>query len=114
MFTRKTLNQKINTFLSDLETIGFKVTKAILFGSYANGKIHEGSDIDLAIWLSNFPEKHWTDIRAITHIVAKHSPISPKFYSENETETEDPFIGVIEKTGKSIDLKKAATEIIQF
>lgn len=75
------------------------MTKAILFGSYANGKAHENSDIDLAIWLSNFPEKHWSDIRTLTHLVAKYSPISPKFYPENETENEDPFIGIIEKTG---------------
>ena len=102
MFTRKALNEKINRFLSEVENAGFKVTKAILFDSYANGKVHENSDIDLAIWLSNFPEKHWSDIRALTHLVAKYSPISPKFYPENETENEDPFIGIIEKTGKEI------------
>ncbi|HEY5463782.1 MAG TPA: nucleotidyltransferase domain-containing protein [Hanamia sp.] len=112
LFTRKTLNEKISAFLSELESNGFKVTKAILFGSYANGKIHENSDIDLAIWLSNFPEKHWSDIRAITHLVAKHSPICPKFYPENETENEDPFIGVIEKTGKVIELEKVRMESI--
>jgi predicted nucleotidyltransferase len=111
MFTRKTLDEKINTFITELESAGFKVAKAILFGSYVSGKIHEYSDIDLAIWLFNFPEKHWSDIRAITHLVAKHSPISPKFYPENETENEDPFIGVIEKTGRVIDLAKARTEI---
>jgi len=112
MFTRKTLNEKINAFLAEIESAGFKVTKAILFGSYATGKIHANSDIDLAVWLSNFPEKHWSDIRAITHIVAKYSPISPKFYPENETENEDPFIGVIEKTGKIIELEKVRMESI--
>lgn len=111
MFTRKALNEKINAFISELESAGFKVTKAILFGSYASGKIHQNSDIDLAIWLFNFPEKHWSDIRAITHLVAKHSPISPKFYPEIETENEDPFIGVIEKTGKVIDLTKTRMEV---
>ena len=90
-----------------MENNGFIVTKAILFGSYVCGKIHVDSDIDLAIWLSNYPEKHWTEVRTITHIVAKYSPISPKFYPENETENEDPFIGVIEKTGRLIDLEKA-------
>ena len=110
MFTRRTLNEKIRSFLSELENNGFKVARAILYGSYATGKIHENSDIDLAIWLSNFPEKHWSDIREIAHIVAKHSPISPRFYPENETENEDPFIGVIKKTGRLIDLRKAGIE----
>jgi predicted nucleotidyltransferase len=102
MLTRKALDEKISGFLSELENVGFKVSKAILFGSYAKGNIHEYSDIDLAIWLSNFPEKHWSEIPAITPLVAKYSPISPKFYRENETENEDPFIGIIEKTGKEI------------
>ncbi|HUZ58060.1 MAG TPA: nucleotidyltransferase domain-containing protein [Hanamia sp.] len=112
MFTRKTLNEKIREFLLELENNGFRVTKVILYGSYATGKIHENSDIDLAIWLSNFPKKHWSDILEITHIVAKHSPISPKFYPENETENEDPFIGIIEKTGRAIDLQKAGGTVI--
>lgn len=112
MFTRKTLNEKINAFLFELENNNFKIVKVILFGSYASGKIHEGSDIDIAIWLSNFPERHWTEIRNLTHIVAKNSPISPKFYPENETENDDPFIGVIEKTGKLIDLQKTGIEVI--
>lgn len=110
MFTRKALNEKINAFLSELESNNFKVTKAILFGSYSKGKIHENSDIDIAVWLSGFPDKHWTEITNLTHIVAKNSPISPKFYAENETENEDPFIGVIEKTGKKIDLQKMGME----
>lgn len=111
MFTRKTLNEKIICFLSELEINGFVVAKAILFGSYATGKVHENSDIDLAVWLCNFPEKHWTEYRSITHTVAKNSPISPRFYPENETENEDPFISIIEKTGKIIDLKIIKTQV---
>lgn len=106
MFTRKALDKRINKFLSELETAGFRVSKAILFGSYAVGNIHEYSDIDLAVWLSNFPEKHWTEIREITHLVARHSPVSPKFYPENETEDDDPFISIIEKTGRMITRKE--------
>lgn len=103
MFTRKALNDKINGFLTELENNNFKVVKAILFGSYATGKINENSDIDLAVWLSDLQEKHWTEIPVIPHIVAKYSPISPLFYDVTETEKDDPFIGIIEKTGKIIN-----------
>lgn len=113
MFTRKALDEKIYLFLSELEKSGLKVTKAILFGSYVSGKVHDYSDIDLAIWLSNFPQKHWTEISAITHIVANHSPISPKFYPENETGNEDPFITIINKTGRVINLEKTIVDSIQ-
>lgn len=112
MFTRKTLNEKINSFLSELENNNFRVDKAILYGSYAKGHPHEDSDIDLAIWLSEFPEKHWSEISALMHIVAKYSPISPKFYPKNETENEDPFIGVIKKTGKKINMQQSNAEVI--
>ena len=81
-----------------MENNDFKITKVILFGSYATGKIHANSDIDLAIWLSDFPEKHWSEMPSLTHIVAKHHPFSPEFYQTNETENEDPFIGIIEKS----------------
>ena len=107
MFTRRALDDKINGFLNELESNNFKVAKAILFGSYATGKVNENSDIDLAVWLSDLPEKHWTEIPAIPHIVAKYSPISPKFYDVNETEKDDPFIEVIEKTGKRIDMNNS-------
>ena len=105
MFTRKTLNEKINAFLNELENNDFRITKVILFGSYANGKIRADSDIDLAIWLSNFPKNHWSDNPIISHIVAKNSPVSPKFYPQNETEKEDPFISIIERSGKVINMK---------
>ena len=110
MFTRKNLIQRINSFLNELENNNFHIDKVILFGSYATGKIHEYSDIDLAIWLSNFPDKHWSEIPSLSHIVAKYHPISPKFYPVNETKEEDAFISVIEKTGKIIDLKKLRME----
>ncbi len=107
MFTRRALNDKINGFLTELESNNFRVAKAILFGSYATGKVNENSDIDLAVWLSDLPEKHWTEIPGIPHIVAKYSPISPRFYDVNETGKDDPFIGIIEKTGKIIDMSNS-------
>ena len=104
MFTAKALNKHIEAFLAALEADGLQVSKAILFGSYAYGKPHEYSDIDLAVWLSNYPEQHYTDIPSLLRIVTSYNPIRPKFYSNNETSETDPFIHVIEKTGKKIKL----------
>ena len=104
MFTAKALDKYIRGFLTALEENGFHVSKAILFGSYASGKPHDYSDIDLALWLSNFPEKHYTDIPALLKIVAAYNPISPKFYSLEETADDDAFIELIEKTGKELML----------
>lgn len=104
MFTAKALDKHIKAFLSALEAEGLHVSKAILFGSYALGKPHEYSDVDLAVWLSNYPEKHYTDIPSVLRIVTSYNPIRPKFYSDEETAETDAFIQVIEKTGKKITL----------
>lgn len=42
------LKKKINTYVSSL-TRALQVDKIILFGSYANGKPHKYSDIDIAL-----------------------------------------------------------------
>lgn len=104
MFTAKALDKHINEFLLALEEKGFHVSKAILFGSYTSGKPHDYSDIDLAVWLSNYPERHYTDIPSLVRIVALYNPIRPKFYRDEETAETDAFIQVIEKTGKEIKL----------
>ncbi len=71
----------------------------------------ETSDED-GFHCENLDKKHWSEIPELTHLVAKHHPISPKFYPENETENEDPFIEVIEKTGKIIALEKLNIKVI--
>lgn len=92
---------------------GFHVNRAILFGSYASGTPHNYSDIDLAIWLGNYPQSHYTDIPSLVRVVASYNPIRPKFYSNEETAETDVFIQMIEKTGKEIMLlrNKQETEI---
>lgn len=84
MFTAKALDKHIKAFLSALESEGLRISKAILFGSYASGKPHAYSDIDLAVWLSNYPEKHYTDDPVLLKIVTSYNPIRPKFYSNEK------------------------------
>lgn len=102
MFTIKKLHTHIQNFLSELEVNNFVINRVVLFGSYAKGGVHENSDIDLAIWLKNDVEQQEDFLRSIS---AKFHPISAKYYTSNETEKEDPFIGVIEKTGQEIPIE---------
>ncbi len=85
-----------------LEEREFHVDKAILFGSYAKGKPHKLSDIDLAVWLRNDLKKHYSEVPPLLNIVSTYHPIKPKFYNKDETSETDPFIEVIKKTGKEI------------
>ncbi len=99
MFTVKKLNSHINNFLFELKERNFHVKKAILFGSYANGKVHENSDIDLAIWADEFDE-YSNNSEKIVSIISKYYPIQPKLYNSNEND--DPFIEIIKTTGREI------------
>lgn len=46
----------ITRYCAQLETMGFHVERAILFGSHARGKAREGSDIDVLIVSSDFED----------------------------------------------------------
>lgn len=102
MFTAKALSKHITSFILALEERGFTAEKAILFGSYAKGKPHKLSDIDLAVWLRNDLKKHYSEIPPLLNVVSTYHPIKPKFYNKDETSETDPFIEVIKKTGKEI------------
>lgn len=101
MFTIKKLNNHINNFIFELKDNNFHIQKVILFGSYANGKVHKDSDIDLAIWADEFDaDKDNSD--KIRPLISKYYPIQPKLYHTNEND--DPFIEIIQKTGREIIL----------
>ncbi len=102
MFTAKALGKHIQDFLITLDANSFAVEKAVLFGSYATGKAHKLSDIDLAVWLEKDLEKHYSELPWLLKIVSYFHPIKPKFYNKNETSETDPFIKIIEAEGKSI------------
>ncbi len=48
------IEQIILKFLNAIISKGIHIEKVILYGSYASGKAHEDSDIDLAVVSSDF------------------------------------------------------------
>ena len=60
MVRRKDIEVEINGYLKALSNLGFPFRKAILFGSYAKGNPHEYSDIDSAVWSSEFKDAYYT------------------------------------------------------
>jgi predicted nucleotidyltransferase len=101
-FTKKKLHNHISSFLSELKTVGYSIDKVILFGSYAHGKPHENSDIDLAVWSSSFLEDPYTSRDAIRKILTCYHPIQLQPFPSGETAETNPFIEIIESTGIDI------------
>lgn len=50
----KKINQIINKYRKNLESMGIKIKKIILYGSHASGKSKEASDIDLVVVSDDF------------------------------------------------------------
>lgn len=93
------LIQEIKVFADSLKKI-LPVRDVYLYGSFATGEIHEGSDIDLVI-IGDFKE------RFVDRIIGKilelsDLPIEPLVYTVEEFEelrnSQNPFITEILKT----------------
>lgn len=93
---RKILNKYIHT----LEENHIHVQRAVLFGSYADGRANEWSDIDIALVSDSFEGDRFDDrgkIRRITLSVS--SDLSPLPFRPEDFIPEDPFVLEIMEKG---------------
>lgn len=102
MVRRKDIENEIQSFLAALNSNGFAVKKAILFGSMAKGNPHEYSDIDLAVWSERFTDNYFFNIEKTAFIKRQFNNIEMHPFALNETADTNPFIEEIEATGKVI------------
>ncbi len=97
------LLNKIKIFASELKK-NLSVKEVYLYGSFAKGEIHEGSDIDLLI-IGDFSERFFDRIGRILDIT--DLPVEPIVYTVEEFEelkkSQNPFIMEILKTGIRLD-----------
>lgn len=102
MVTKQTLNRTIESFVSELFDGGYHPQKVVLFGSYAKGRPHALSDIDLAVWDKKFTGCGSIDIEPIASIVSRYPGLELHTFSLEDTAENDPMISEILKTGKVI------------
>ncbi len=106
MLTQKTAIKTVENFIKEVKASGIHVRRAVLFGSYAHGKPHKWSDIDLALVADEF--KGVDDSRYFARIRRKsdYLDISARTYNTKEfTPSIDPFVEVIMEKGIEINLK---------
>ena len=105
MFTRKSLKNIIQEFILELKSKGYNPSKVVLFGSYAKGRPHEHSDIDLAVWDEKFTGCIPLDVESLIKLKVKFpSLLELHTYHSSETVDSDPFIGEILAHGIRIEL----------
>jgi predicted nucleotidyltransferase len=108
MDQRTIVNQEIlsiaKRYVKELDKNSIPILKAFLFGSYANGKYEEWSDIDIALVSDKFIGDQFYDRRKIADVTLKLDVrIEPHTYkTEDFNEDEDLFVKEILKTGIKI------------
>lgn len=99
----KTVIQAINTYVNLLHEDDLPIDKVILFGSYAKGKAHQWSDIDLCIVSPKFTNA-W---RATQYLWGKRIndvglTIEPVGFSSIDYRDTSPLLSEIKRTGITI------------
>jgi uncharacterized protein len=104
----KTIIKSIKNYLRSVAAQGIPVKAGVLFGSYATGKSHEWSDIDLLVISPRFDNNlQRRDIDLLWHVAAKtDSRIEPiaigeKQYQENH---DSMIIEIARREGQIIPL----------
>jgi len=95
----------ISSFVHILKINGIRVEKAILYGSYAAGRVHSGSDLDLAIISPDFGKDRFEEGKMLHRLAWRIDPriepipISSASYENN---TWIPLIHEIRQKGIEI------------
>ncbi len=94
-------------YVNVLTTRGIRVEKAVLYGSYASGNIHPGSDLDLAIVSPDFGKDRFEEGKKLLQIAWRVDPrIEPVPISSDsyENDTWIPLIYEIRQKGVEVQL----------
>lgn len=107
VYKKNQLQKLINSLIREFQK-EVKIDKILLFGSYANGKPHKWSDLDLAIISPDFKGKYKIDrigkLMDAVHRISCKIDIEPLGYTPEEYQKASPltFLGEIKRTGKII------------
>jgi predicted nucleotidyltransferase len=95
----------IDRFIKALRSRGIRVEKVLLYGSYASGKTHYGSDLDLAIVSPDFGKDRFEEGKMLHQIAWRIDPRIepiPISTSSYEKDTWIPLIHEIRTKGVEV------------
>lgn len=105
MLTQKTAIERVKAFASEVKRSGVHVSKVILYGSYASGRPHRWSDIDVALMADEFTGNGFHDTAYFARINNKkpYLLIEARTFPTSYFIKGDPFIEEIKRTGIVIE-----------
>ncbi len=101
---KKTVLSIVERFRIAIEAQGVRVSKIVLFGSYANGTAREDSDIDLVVISDDFARMgYWARIEITAQAIAEvWEPIESVAMTQEEWDRGDSMIVDFAKSGELV------------
>lgn len=99
---QNTAFELVKKYINYLKNNKYNIQRAYVFGSYANGKFNENSDIDLAIVLQNLSNRFTTQIQLMKLSRKFDSRIEPHPIDESDFNDNNPFANEILTKGIQI------------
>jgi len=96
---QRTAIEIVNKYIDYLKKNKFNVQKAYLFGSYANDKYNEDSDIDLAIVMKKLSNSFTMQVELMKISRKFDTRIEPHPFEESDFNATHPFANEILNTG---------------
>ena len=101
-------NEIIHTVRRTVELLrnnNIDIKKAYLFGSYANGSVHEWSDIDIALVSDDFSGDRYIERLRVMKITNKvDNRIEPAPYNSEQFTEIDPLVWEIKNHGIEVSI----------
>jgi len=99
------INNIIKNYITDVKE-KLPIDKVYLYGSYANGKWKENSDIDICFFSNAFESRRSLDVLTeLFYIKSKYDKdalIEPNAFPMSELYADNPFVKEILRTGQEI------------
>ncbi|MFM8912594.1 MAG: nucleotidyltransferase domain-containing protein [Flammeovirgaceae bacterium] len=102
MVTQQAAINIAQAFVKECKAIGLTFDKVMLFGSFAKGVAHEGSDIDLLLVSKKFTDDVFANLKHYNKVNIKYPSIETHPYSYQQFMEGDEFIVHIAKVGIEI------------
>lgn len=103
--TEDQLKYLLSAYIESLRK-AIRLEKVILYGSYAQGHAHSGSDLDLAVISPDFGENRLADLQLLCRSIPRHFEIEVEALAYTLQEyakgTSLDFLGQIKRKGKMV------------
>jgi predicted nucleotidyltransferase len=106
MVTQQAAISTAHEFVKECQAIGLTFNKVLLFGSYAKGSMHEGSDIDLLLISKKFTDDVFANLRQYANVNIRFPQVETHPYSYQQFMEGDEFLQQIIKEGVEIETSR--------